>query len=137
MFYHLKIDTGWTSYKQYYLPTVELKDYNIMIDGKNFFHQPTNNHLRTYQKIRKFTNGQGNYYANGYLLNYVCFEDYYKRIAAIDINKQQALNVDPKAIQQINFTEDLDCNENTTTFIIIEEAKETILDFWQGTMKVL
>ena len=72
-----------------------------MIDGKNFFHQPTNNHLRTYQKIRKFTNGQGNYYANGYLLNYVCFEDYYKRITAIDLNKQQALNVIQKQYSKL------------------------------------
>ena len=87
MFYHLKTDTGWTSCKQYYLPRVELKGYNITIDGKSSFYQPMNNHLRTYKKIRKFTNGQGNYYTNGYLLNYVCFEDYYKRIAAIDLNK--------------------------------------------------
>ena len=56
---------------------------------------------------------------------------------AIDLSKQQALDADPRAIQQINFTANLDRDENTTIFFIIEEAKETVLDFSQGTIKVL
>ena len=56
---------------------------------------------------------------------------------AIDLSKQQALEADPRAIQQINFTENLDKNGNTTMVFIIEEAKETILDFSEGTVKVL
>ena len=56
---------------------------------------------------------------------------------AIDLNKQQGLDADPRAIQQINFTASLDRDGNTTTFFIIEEAKEIILDFSQGTIKVL
>ena len=56
---------------------------------------------------------------------------------AIDLIKQQVLDADPKAIQQINFTANLDQNGKTTMFFIIEEAKETILDFSQGTVKVL
>ena len=56
---------------------------------------------------------------------------------AIDLSKQQALDGDPKAIQQINFTANLDRNGDTTMFLIIEETKETILDFSQGTVKVL
>ena len=56
---------------------------------------------------------------------------------AIDLSKQQALDVDPRAIQQINFTATLDRDGNTTVFFIIEEAKETILDFSQGTVKVV
>ena len=55
----------------------------------------------------------------------------------IDLNKQQALDVDPRAIQQINFTANLDRPGNTTMFFIIEEAKETVLDFLQETVKVL
>ena len=47
------------------------------------------------------------------------------------------LDTDPKAIQQINFTENLERDEGATTFFIIKEAKETILDFSQGTVKVL
>ena len=56
---------------------------------------------------------------------------------AIELSEQQALVTDPKAIQQINFTANLDRTENTTMFFIIEEAKETILDFSQGIVKVL
>ena len=57
--------------------------------------------------------------------------------ALIDLNKQQALDVDPRAIQQINFTANLDRPGNTTMFFIIEEAKGTVLDFLQETVKVL
>ena len=56
---------------------------------------------------------------------------------AIDLRKQQALDADPRAIQQIKFTANLDRDGNMTMFFIIEEAKETVLDFSQGTVKVL
>ena len=56
---------------------------------------------------------------------------------AIGLSKQQALDDDPKAIQQINFTGNLDWDGNATRFFIIEEAKETILDFSQGTLTSL
>ena len=56
---------------------------------------------------------------------------------AIDLSKQQALNVDSKPIQQINFSANLNGERNTTMLFIVKEAKETILDFSQGTVKVL
>ena len=56
---------------------------------------------------------------------------------AVDLSKQQALDADPRAIQQINFTANLDRAGNTTVYFILEEAKETILEFSQGTVKVL
>ena len=56
---------------------------------------------------------------------------------AIDISTQQALDPDPRAIQQINFTANLDRAGNTTMFFITEKAKETVLDFSQGPVKVL
>ena len=56
---------------------------------------------------------------------------------AVDLSKQQALDIDPRAIQQVNFTANLDCAGNTTMFFITEEAKETVLDFSQGTVRVL
>ena len=56
---------------------------------------------------------------------------------AIDLNKQQALDDDPKAIQLTDFTGNLDPPEGATIFFIIEEVEETILDFLQGTVKVL
>ena len=56
---------------------------------------------------------------------------------AIDLSKQQALDADPKAIQQISFTENLDWAENTTIFFVIDDAKETKLNFSDGTLRVL
>ena len=56
---------------------------------------------------------------------------------AIDLSKQQVLDIDPRAIEEINFTANLDRAGNTTMFFITEEAKETALDFSQGTVKVL
>ena len=70
------------------------------------------------------------------MLDYSYFQDYYKMIA-IDLNKQQAVDADPRTIQQINFTENLNRNGDMTMFFIVEEAKETVLNFSQGTVKVL
>ena len=56
---------------------------------------------------------------------------------ATDLSKQQALDPDPKAIQQINFTANLDRERNTRLYFILEEAKETVFEFSQGTVKVL
>ena len=56
---------------------------------------------------------------------------------AVDLSKQQALDADPRAIHQINFTANLDRAENTRVYFILGEAKETILDFSQGSVKVL
>ena len=70
------------------------------------------------------------------LLDYPYFADNYKMIA-VDLRKQQALGADPRAIQQINFTASLDRAGNTRVYFILEEAKETILDFSQETVKVL
>ena len=56
---------------------------------------------------------------------------------AIDLSKQQALDANPRAIQQINFTANLDRAGNTRIYFILEEAKETIIDFSQRAVKVL
>ena len=96
------------------------------------------NNLRTYDNIRKIARGQGDDDTTGCLLDYNYFNNYYKMIA-IDLSKRQTLDTDPKAIQQINFTGNLarEGNANTTMFFIIEETKETIFDFSQGTVKLL
>ena len=91
---------------------------------------------KTYKNIRRITTDKGDDYTTGCLLDYSYFNENYKLIA-IDLTKQHALDVDPRAIQQINFTANLDRAGNTTMFFIIEEAKETVLDFSQGTVKVL
>ena len=128
-------DNHRTSDERYYLPTVEIKDYKIVINGENFFDQPIKNNKITYDNIRKIAIGQGDDYTTGCLLDYPYFANNYKMIA-VDLSKQQALDADPRAIQQINFPANLDRAGNTRVYFILEEAKETILDFSQGTVKV-
>ena len=107
-----------------------------MIDGKNLFDQPINSMNKTYENIRKIATGQGDDHTAGCLLDYSYFKDHYEMIA-VDLSKEQVLDADPTAIQQINTTANLDRAGNTTMFFIIEEAKETAFEFSQGTVNVL
>ena len=91
-------DSHRISTKRYNLPNVEIKDYNIMINGENVFDQPIKNNKVTYENIRKIATGQGDDYTTGCLLDYSYFADTYKMIA-VDLSKQQALDPDPRAIQ--------------------------------------
>ena len=102
---------------------------------KNFFDQPINSSLKTYDNIRNISTGKRDDYTTGCLLDYIYFKNYYKMIA-VDLSKQQALDADHKAIQQINFTANLDRAGNRRFYFILEEAKETIFEFSQGTVKV-
>ena len=124
------------SHSTYYLPKVEIKDYNIMIDGRNFFDQPINSMNKTYENIRKIATGKGDDYTTGCLLDYPYFKDYYKMIA-VDLSKQQELDADPRKIQQINFTANLDTSGSTTIFFIIEQEEDTVFEFSQGTVKIV
>ena len=81
-----------------YLPKAEVKDYNVMIDGKNLFHQSINNDFKTYENSRKIAASQGDDYATGCLLDYPYFKDNCK-IITIDLSKQLALHAGPRAIQ--------------------------------------
>ena len=62
--------------KQYYIPNVEIKNYNVMIDEKNFFDQPVKNNKVTFENIRKLATGQGDDYTTGCLLDYIYFKNY-------------------------------------------------------------
>ena len=84
-----------TSYTRYYLPLVEIKNYNVVTDGRNFFDQPAKNNLITYGNIWKMATGQGDDYTTGCLIDYNSFNNYYKMIAK-DLSKQQAPDADPK-----------------------------------------
>ena len=79
-------DAQRTSHSGSHLPNVELKGYNVMINGENLFDQPIKNNKVTYEKIRKITIGQGDDYTTGCLLDYPYFKDSYKTIA-VDLSK--------------------------------------------------
>ena len=96
-----------------------------MIDGKNFFDQPIKSYIKTYENIQKITSVQGDDYTTVCLLDYNYFRKHYKMIA-VDLSKQQALDADPKVMQQINFTGNINRNDNRLIFLIIQEVKESI-----------
>ena len=107
-----------------------------MIDGRIFYDKPIRNDLKLYDNIRKIATGQRDGYTTGCLLDYPYFKNYYKLIG-IDLSRQQKVHADPNAVQQTNFTGNLDRAEGSTMFLIIDEAKETVLDFSKGTVKIL
>ena len=87
----------WESYKRCFLPTAEIKDYNIGIFGRNFFWKPNKHDLRTYNNIQNIATGQVDDFTTGCLLDYPYFKEYCQLIAT-DLSKQLKLDADPKAI---------------------------------------
>ena len=73
MYYPFKMKI--TSHSPYYLPKVEIKDYTVMIDGKNFFDQTINSMIKRYENIRKIATGQGDNYTTGCSLDYFYFKE--------------------------------------------------------------
>ena len=127
------------SFKKYFLPRVKIENYNIEIDGRNFYNQPINDSIKQYDEIRKVSTGQGDDYATGCLLDFAYFEKSYRLIAA-DLSKQKALDADPRAIQQIIFTGKIKstvANTRVIIYYILEQSKETILQFSKVTTNVL
>ena len=90
------------SHRRYFLPRVKIENYNIEIDGRNFYDQPINDSIKQYDEIRKISTGQGDDYTTGCLLDFAYFEKNYRLIAA-DLSKQKALDADSRAIQQMFF----------------------------------
>ena len=74
-----------------------------MVDGKNFFGQEINNYTETYDNNRNIATGKGDDYTTRCLLDFSYFKDHYKMVA-IDLSQKQALDADPRAIEQMNFT---------------------------------
>ena len=107
-----------------------------MINGESFFDRPIKDNKVKYENITKDATGKRDDYTTGRLLDSPYFRDSYK-IIAVDLSRQQALDAHPRAIQQINFTANLDRAGNTRIYFILEKAKETKLEFSQGTVKLL
>ena len=118
----------------YFLRRVDITNYNVLTDGRNIYDQPINYQIKTYDEIRKIATGKGEDYTTGCLLNYHYFKDHYQLIA-VDLSKQKELDADPRAIQQIEFYGKLETNSQVCT--VLENSKETLLELYKGTAKVL
>ena len=127
------------SSKKYFLPRVKIENYNMEIDGRNFYDQLINDSIKQYDEVRKISTGQGDDYTTGYLLDFAYFEKNYRLIAA-DLSTQKDLDADSRAIQQIIFTGKIKStvqNTRVIIFYILKQSNETMLEFSKGTKKVL
>ena len=113
---------------------MNITNYHVLIDGRNFYDQPINDQIKKYDEIRKTATGREDDYTTGCLLDDQYFKDNYQLIA-VDLSKQKELDTDPTAIQQIEFYEKLETNSQVCT--VLEKSKETVLEFYKGTAKVL
>ena len=107
-----------TLFSNYYVPNVETKDFNVLIDGKSFFDLPVKNEEEAYEKLIDVSNN--NDYTTGDLLDFAYFKENYKLIA-IDLSKQTKLK-DPEQIYLIG---KLDKNNGATMFFIVKKSEET------------
>ena len=119
------------SFSDYYVTKVEMKDFNILIDGKSFFDLPVKNEEKAYEKIMDMSNN--NDYTTGNLSDFVYFKKNY-RLIAIDLSKQTKL----KDSQQVSFIGKLENQDHgVTTFFIIEKSKETAFNFSQNSVTII
>ena len=88
---------------------------------------------KKYRELKKVMIGKGEGYTTGCLLDYNYFKKHYK-LATVDLSKQKELDAGPRTIQQIEFKYML--RTNSTIYWVLEKSKETILEFYKGTVKV-
>ena len=119
--------------RKYYLPRIDSKKYNVIIDGRFFYDNPIESDIEKYRELKKVMIGKGEDYTTGSLLDYDYFNKHYK-LVAVDLSKQKELDGDPRAIQQIEFKYMLETN--STIYWVLEKSKETILESYKGTVKV-
>ena len=126
------------SRRRYYLPTAEIKDDNVLIDGRSFYDQNVNSSIVRYNEQLKMTTGRSEDYSTGCLLDY----DYYIEefnIGGIDLSHQAVVDSDPKINQQIEFIYKLPSGNaaiNYNLLTVLEKQKQTVLKFSEGTVKV-
>ena len=105
----------------YYLPRIDLKKYNVIIDGRNFYDNHIESDIEKYRELKKVMTGKGEDYTTGSLLDYDYFKKNYK-LVAVDLSKQKELDADSRAIQQIEFKYMLEIN--STIYWVLEKSKE-------------
>ena len=133
---------------RYYLPKGIIKIYNVIINGKNFYHQPIDSDIKRYKEIWKLTTRHGEDYTTGCLLDYDYIKNHY-RLIVVDASRQKRLDVGPKAIQQIQLAgqfkklgddgnaADAGNDQSMYVWTTLEKIKETRLNFSQGSVTVL
>ena len=122
-----------TSFSKSYAPKVEIKDFNVLIDGKGFFYVPIKNKEETYEKNTEMSKNNDNSTVN--LLHYEYFSNHYKLIV-VDLSKQIKL-VNPDLKQKTYFFGKLIEYNGTTMFLIIEKSEETTFNFSQNFVSII
>ena len=120
--------------QKYYLPRIDLKKYNVIIDGRNFYNNPIESDTEKYRELKIVMIGKGEDYTTVSLLDYNYFKKHYK-LVAVDLSKQKELDADPRTIQQIEFKYMLETN--STIYRVLKKSKETILDFTKELLKYI
>ena len=110
------------SYHKYYMPLVEIKFFNVLIDNKPFFDQPVKSKQETYEKPAEMSRNDD--YTTRNLLDYLYYLNHYKLIG-IDLSRQPNASIP----QQIDFTQKLEEDDGATMFFIAEKQQKTILNF--------
>ena len=116
-----------------YLPRIDLEKCNVIIDGRNFYDNPIESDIEKYRELKKVMIGKGEDYTTRSLLDFNYFDKHYK-LVAVDLSKQKELDANPRVIQQIEFKDML--GTNSTIYWVLEKSKETILEFYKGTVRV-
>ena len=128
------------SIKKYFLPRIKIEIDNIEIGGRNFYDQPINDSVKQYDKVRKVSIGQGNWWLYNWSFVGLClFWKKNYRLNAADLSKQKALDADSRAIQQVIFTGKITAAVASTRVIIyyiLEQSKETNLRSLKEQQKI-
>ena len=113
-----------TSFSKYYVSKVEIKDFNVLIDGKSFSDAPVIKNEEAYKKIRSIN--KNNDYTTGILLDYEYFSNHYKLIELENFNLKQQIHFIGKLVA-----------DKATMFFIIEKSEETTFEFSQNSMSII
>ena len=114
------------------MPRIDLKEYNVLIDSRNFYDQPISDQTIKYNELRNIAIGKGDDFTTGCLINYEYFLKHYQ-LVAINLSKQKELDADHRAIQKIEFSCMLGKKSQVST--VLEKSKETILEFYKEQEK--
>ena len=112
------------SHRKYFLSRVDITNFNVLIDGRNFYDQPINDQIKKHDEIGKIATGKGDNYTTGCLLDYQYFKDHYQ-LTAVDLSKEKELDANPRASQQIEFYGKLGTDSQVCA--VLEKPKQTAL----------